>query len=439
MLLTYLLKCQSKTESASEILSDETLNADTPDSVTPDILKSGAMTPDAFTPTPDAEDPSTKHHVLSGASDQPLAAILRELASQVNRTELPLTGNSLDGEQEPVDNKTERQKVQERGKDGGKALCDVDMDVDEEVSEIKEDKDQKGLPDVDNEEIENKASRNSGTLNNTNLIDNLHTENVQESVQEQITARTPQDESSECASEINTEPKERRKGEVSSTDNTESEDEDKRSERMCVERNGEQHREKYKAQRDKPTETPAESLEESGQAERQVSEGEEGSADNPGSEKRTSKENERLTCGQDRLDYSQEGDSEYVMAMVESVDQGLSVIEEEARMSNRRHSRRKGLADESNEAEEITGKQKEPNEMAETNELQCCYQRMLTDEQAQESDMGNESSGNMVGVEPEAEPCNDHTLKDVLDRSTSAQEEFLSPEEIYKVSEVFIN
>lgn len=479
MLLNYLLKCQSKRESASEIQSDETLNADTPDSVTPDILKSGAMTPDAFTPTPDVDDPYTEHHVLSDASDQQLASILRELANQVNATELPLTGNSLDREEEPVDGKNkkkENQEVQEKDKEGGKSLCDIEMDVDNEESEIKEDKDQeagKVLPDVEDEEIR---------LIHT--IDNLHMENVQKTVKNQsalgteITVRTPQKESSDCMFEINTEPIEHRQREVNSTDNTESEDEDKanaKSERIHIERNGEQgkkdksesregndaesetvkkqHSVKNKAhiepetqsllEIDKQTERPAESFEESEQVEHQESgygdENEKDSVDNTGSEKRTNKEN--ATYSQDHLDFSEEGNSEYGMTFANEVE-GLNIIEEETHISHRRYSTA-DFADESiKEVEEITGKQKEPNEK-ETNEPGLCNERMITDEQTQESDIENESRGNLLvqteehsGV-AEAEQCDDHTLKDVLDCASSGQEEFLSPEEIYKVRFLF--
>ncbi|KAK3546335.1 hypothetical protein QTP70_025669 [Hemibagrus guttatus] len=135
MLLNYLLKCQSKRHSVSEFQSDETINADTPDSVTPDILKSGAMTPDAF--TPDAEDPITEHHVLSGTSDQQLTSKLSELANHVNGTKLPLTRNGTDGEEE-----TEGGKKEERDKERREVLSDMEVDVGQKDSEIKEDKNQ---------------------------------------------------------------------------------------------------------------------------------------------------------------------------------------------------------------------------------------------------------------------------------------------------------
>ncbi|XP_026792137.3 rab effector MyRIP isoform X4 [Pangasianodon hypophthalmus] len=477
MLLNYLLKCQSKRQSVSEFPSDETMNADTPHSVTPDILKSGAMTPVAF--TSDVEDPNTEHHFLSSTSDQQLTSKLRELANQVNGTQLPLTRNGLDGEEEPVDErneKRERGKKEERGRESREALCDMEVDVDQEDSEMKEDKDN---------EIENKKLRNSENLS-TNMIDNMHNEILQETVEKQSafemerTARMPQKECCfDCKFEV-----------FESANNTDSDGqikstEDKAnymSERIHVDQNVEQGKkdrsesrggedtepEPVKKQQsvkneahiepevrslleiDKQRETPVESCEKSEKVESQecrkatkdteyAAESKKDSLDNTGSEKRMNEEKERLTYSQDILDFGEEGDSEY-KKMIENVVKGLNIMEEEteAHISNTRYSISDFTEELSKEKEEIMRKQKEQNQMTPDNEIGFHNERMNRDEHTRESDMENESRGNLVekteehSFVAEAEQCNDHTLKDVLDFTPSGQEEFLSPEEIYK-------
>lgn len=488
MLLSYLLKCQTKRQESVSELSDETINANTPDSLTPDILQSGAMTPNAF--TPDAEDPNTEDNVLSGASDQQLTSKMRQLSDQVNGTQLPLTRNGLDVVQEPVDERNEKRekgKNDERDKERREVLCDMEVDVDQEDSEMNEDKYQKAgkeLPDVEDNEIENIKLRNSETLT-TNMIDKLHNESA---VETQRIARMPQKECFDCKVQLIRE--------LNSTNNFGSEGqikttEDKAnymSEGMHVYQNVEQGKKDRSDSRggedpepepvknqhsvnneahiepeaqglleiDKQRETPVESWEKSEKVETQecrkpkkdpeyAAESKNDSVDNTGSEKRMNKEEERLTYRrQDDLDCGEEGNSDYTN-MIENVVKGLNILEEEteAHISKTRYSI-SDFADElSKEKEEITGKQKEPNQSTQDNEIGFYNERMNKDEQTQESDMENESRGNLVekieacSCVAEAEQCNDHTLKDVLDCTPPGQEEFLPPEEIYKVRFVF--
>ncbi|XP_053537333.1 rab effector MyRIP isoform X4 [Ictalurus punctatus] len=481
MLLSYLLKCQTKRQESVSELSDETINADTPDSLTPDILQSGAMTPNAF--TPHAEDPNTEDNVLSGASDQQLTSKMRQLSDQVNGTQLPLTRNGLDVVQEPVDERNEKRekgKNNERDKERREVLCDMEVDVDQEDSEMNEDKYQKAgkkLPDVEDNELENIKLRNSETLT-TNMIDKLHNESA---VETQRIARMPQKECFDCKVQLIRE--------LNSTNNFGSEGqikttEDKAnymSEGMHVYQNVEQGKKDRSDSRggedpepvknqhsvnneahiepeaqglleiDKQRETPVESWEKSDKVETQecrkpkkdpeyAAESKNDSVDNTVSEKRMNKEEERLTYRrQDDLDCGEEGNSDYTN-MIENVVKGLNILEEEteAHISKTRYSI-SDFADElSKEKEEITGKQKEPNQSTQDNEIGFYNERMNKDEQTQASDMENESRGNLVekieacSCVAEAEQCNDHTLKDVLDCTPPGQEEFLPPEEIYK-------
>ncbi|XP_060788166.1 rab effector MyRIP isoform X3 [Neoarius graeffei] len=483
MLLNYLLKCQSKRQSVSEFLSDETINADTPDSVTPDILKSGAMTPDDF--TPEVQDPNTDHHVLSGASDQRLTSRLRELASQVNGTQLPLTRNGFDGVEEPVDERNEKRekgKKEERDKERREVLCDMEVDVDQEDSEMKEDKYQrvgKGLPDVEDHEIGNKKLRNLETLS-TNMIDNLHNEILQETVEKQSaidiekTARMSWKECFDCNVEIKREPKEHRVRELNSTNNIDSEHQIKTTEDkanyMSERTHGDQNVEQDKKDRsecrgkedtepesvrkqdsvkneahitpeaqsplaiDKQRETSVESCEKNEKVESQECSKQKKDTEYAAENKKDSVDN---TGSEDNLDFGEEGNSEYKKMIVDVV-KGLNIMEEEreTNISNTKYSMSDFSDELSKEKEDIMGEQKEQHQMTLDNEMGFHNERMNRDDQTEESDVENERRGNLVektedhSCVAEAEQCNDHT--DVLDCTTSGQEEFLSPEEIYK-------
>lgn len=454
MLLNYLLKCQSKRQSVSEIPSDETMNADTPDSVTPDILKSGAMTPDTF--TPDAEDPLTEHHVLSGTSDQQLTSKLSELANHVNGTQLPLTRNGIDGVVEPVDEGKEEQEggeKEERDKERREALSDMEVDVGQKNSEIKEDEDQevgKGLTDVEVNEIETKTLMNLETQS-TNVIDNLHNEIFQEIVEKQSaletdgTARMSLEECFDYQAEMdrnnlnkrilvdqNVEQETKDRSESKGGDDSEPEpvqnpESIKEPEAKCLLETPVESCEKDESQecrkQKKDTEYEAESIKDN--------------LDNTGSENRMNNEKESLTYSQDNLDFVEEENSEYKQ-MTENVVMGSNIMEEEteAQISNTSYSILDLTDDSCKEMEEKMGKQIEQNQMTQDNEMGFHNERIARDEQTQEDDMENES--NFVGKTEEhscvaeAEQCN-HTLKDVLDYTTSGQEEFLSAEEIYKV------
>lgn len=478
MLLNYLLKCQSKRQSVSEFPSDETLNAETPDSVTPDILKSGAMTPDAF--TLDIADPKTVHN---GASDQQLTSKLRELANKVNGTQLPLTRNGLDGVEDPVDERNEKRekgKKEDRDKERRDALRDVEVDIDQEDSEIKENKYQKtgkGLPDEEDSGIENKKLRNSENLI-TYMIENLQgTVEKQSAVEMERTARMPQNESFDFKFEKKLEPKDHRKRELNSTNNTDSEGlikttEDKANymkERIHVDLFAEQGKKDRSENRqsvkneadieteaqslleiDKQRETPVDSYKESETFESQEcskekkdteysDENEKDIVDSIESGKRMNKEKER----QGNPYFGEKGNSYY--KKIENVVKGLNIMEEEteAHINNTRYSISDFPADSSKQREEIMSKQNKQNQMTQDNEMEFQNEKMNRDEQTQESDMDNESRDNLVekiedhSFVVEAQHCNDHTLKDVLNCDTSGQEEFLSPEEVYKVRFVF--
>ncbi|GAA6108444.1 rab effector MyRIP isoform X3 [Tachysurus ichikawai] len=450
MLLNYLLKCQSKRQSVSEFPSDETVNADTPDSVTPDILKSGAMTPDAF--TPDAEDPTAEHHVLNSTSDQQLTSKLRELANHAKGTQLSLTWNGLDGVEEPVDR--EREQKVERDKEKREDLSDMEVNVGQKNSEVKEEKDQNvgtKLTHVEDNERENKTLKNSETQS-TNMIDNLHNEETvekQSALEIERTTRMSLEE-----------PKEHRQRELYSTYNTDSvrqiktnEDEaNDLSERTHVDQNGEQgQKDRSECRQGDDTEsepvknqdsikskehieleakclleTPVESCgkgekDESQECRKQKKDTEyeaESQKDNTGGEYRINKEKERVRYIKDNLDLGEEGKSKYKQ-MTENVVTGLNIMEEEAeaQICNTTYSISDFTDDYCKEKEVIMGKQ---------------------NEQTQESVMENESRSNFVGKTEEpscvadAEECNEHTLKDVLDCTTSGQKGFLSPEEVYK-------
>ncbi|CAM4591512.1 unnamed protein product [Leuciscus chuanchicus] len=76
---------------------DHALEDDTSDTATPDILSSGAVTPDPF--GPDLSSPSNSiHRALGvvGSLDQQLTSKLKELTSQVRETQLSSTEDELD-------------------------------------------------------------------------------------------------------------------------------------------------------------------------------------------------------------------------------------------------------------------------------------------------------------------------------------------------------
>ncbi|XP_051737653.1 rab effector MyRIP isoform X3 [Ctenopharyngodon idella] len=77
--------------------SDHALEADTSDTATPDILSSGAVTPDPF--GSDLNSPSNSNHRAHGvveSLDQQLTSKLKELTSQVRETQLSSTEDELD-------------------------------------------------------------------------------------------------------------------------------------------------------------------------------------------------------------------------------------------------------------------------------------------------------------------------------------------------------
>ncbi|XP_027024790.2 rab effector MyRIP isoform X4 [Tachysurus fulvidraco] len=442
MLLNYLLKCQSKRQSVSEFPSDETVNADTPDSVTPDILKSGAMTPGVF--TPDAEDPTAEHQVLNSTSDQQLTSKLRELANHANGTQL--SRNGLDGVEEPVDR--EREKKEERDKEKREDLSDMEVNEGQKVSEIKEEKDQNvgtRLTDVEDNKRENSETKS------TNMIDNLHNEETVEKQSALAIERTTRMSLEE--------PKEHRQREFYSTYNTDSERQTKTnedeanylSERAHVDQKGEQgKKDRSECRQGDDTEsepvnqdsikskelieleakclleTPVESCgksekDESQECRKQTKDTAyeaESKKDNAGSENRMNKEKESIRYIKDDLDLGEEGKSTYKQ-MTENVVAGLNIMEEEAeaQICSTAYSISDFTDDYCKEKEVIMGKQ---------------------NKQAQESDMEIESRSNFVGKTEEqscvadAEECNEHTLKDILDCTTSGQEGFLTPEEVYK-------
>ncbi|XP_048019173.1 rab effector MyRIP isoform X2 [Megalobrama amblycephala] len=76
---------------------DHALEADTSDTATPDILSSGAVTPDPF--GSDLNSPSNSNHRahgMVGSLDQQLTSKLKELTSQVRETQLSSTEDELD-------------------------------------------------------------------------------------------------------------------------------------------------------------------------------------------------------------------------------------------------------------------------------------------------------------------------------------------------------
>lgn len=474
MLLDYLLKCQNRRQSASECQSDETLNADTPDSVTPEMLKSGAMTPDVV--TPDVEDPDIAHHVLSGASDQQLTSKLRELSNQLNGTQLPLTRNELDGVEESADEKNEKRE------NWTKALCDVEVDVDQK--EMKDDKDQKPGKDLPHSETENTKLGNLENLS-TNMTDYMDNENLKKTVEKQNavemerTDRMPEKECVDCNFKIKPELRDHRQEGFNATEITDSKGqiittEDKanyKSERIHVDQNAEEGKNdrsesqgyiEFKIVKkqhgvksiepeapsllevDKQKEMPVESFEESekakSQEETKVTEysdvKEKDSIDYIGNEQEIN-EKVRLKYSQDKLDIGEEGNSGH--KMYENMVKGLNVVEKktEAHVSDVRYSISDFTAESSKKKEEIMVKQ---NEMTQDNKTGFQVEKINGDGQTQESDVENESSDNVVekieehSCVAEAEHCDDHTLKDVLECATSGHEEFLTPEQICKVS-----
>ncbi|XP_051991059.1 rab effector MyRIP-like isoform X2 [Xyrauchen texanus] len=85
-------------------LSDHSLEVDTSDTATPDILSSGAVTPDPF--GADLKAPSNANHGVIGvvgSLDQELTYKLRELTSQVRETQLSSTEDELDRLEYPED------------------------------------------------------------------------------------------------------------------------------------------------------------------------------------------------------------------------------------------------------------------------------------------------------------------------------------------------
>lgn len=476
MLLNYLLKCQNKRQSVSDCQSDDTLNADTPDSVTPEMFKSGAMTPDVV--TPDVEDPDIAHHVLSGASNQQLSSKLRELSNQLNGTQLPLTRNELDGVEEPIDEKNEKRE------NWTKALCDVEVDVDQKDSEMKDDKDQKPGKELPHSETENKKLGNLESLS-TNMIDYLDNENLQKTVEKQNaiemerTDRMPEKECFDCNFKIKPELRDHTQGGFNAAEITDSKGQiittknkaNYKSERIHIDQNAEEGKKDISENKgyiefkmvkkqhsvksiepeahsllegDEQKEMSVESFEESGKAKSQeetkVTEysdvKEKDSIDYIGNEQEIN-EKTRLTHSQHKLDIGGEGNSGH--KMIENMVKGLNVVEKktEAHVSDVKHSISDFTAESSQKKEEIMVKQ---YEMTQDNKTGFQVEKINRDGQTQESDVENESSDNLVEkIEEhsrvaEAEQCDDHTLKDVLDFATSGHEEFLTPEQICKVS-----
>ncbi|KAM9500671.1 rab effector MyRIP isoform 2-T2 [Clarias gariepinus] len=454
MLLNYLLKSQSKTQSVSGFLSDETMTPDTPGSMTPDILKSGDMTPDVF--RPDAEDPNTDHHVLSGALDQQLIFKLGRLASQSNEAQCHLTSSENGEVKEPVD---------ERHEKGDKGVKD---------SETKENKDQNGgLPNVNDNEEKNKKLWNSETLS-TNLIDNLHNEFLQETVENQSAlemeriATMTQKVCFDCEAEIKREPKECSKLELTSSNNicadvntTEDKTSD-RSERMYVDQNVKQGK---KDRSDRPAGVDTEpdlvknqhSVKNEGhrrgasnkvgnqecrEQKKDAESGDEsqkGSMENAVNEYRKQKEKEGLTYSQENLDFCEEGNLG-CNKMIENVVKGLNITEDktEAHRSHTVYGRSNFITDESIMEKEEMGNQKEQTQTTQNNPMGFNSKEMNRDEPTQESEMENEGRGNLLGKTQElscvtqAGQSNDYIFTDVLECPPSGQDEFPSPEEIYK-------
>ncbi|XP_046708420.1 rab effector MyRIP isoform X3 [Silurus meridionalis] len=447
-LLNYLLKCQR--QSISEMPSDETLNADTPDSVTPDISKSGDLTPDAF--TTDVEGRNTGHHVLNAASDQHLKSKLRELASQVsNRVE------------EPAD---DRHEGRENGKNNRirEAMCNMEIDVDqEEIKGCEDEIADNRLPDVEDNEIKNKTLSDLENLS-TNMNDNLHNEVLQKTLEKHTSVELNSTNITDSEEKIN---------------NSEDKENDM-TERLQVERNVEQglkdgsenrgrdysesetikkqHSVKNEAhieteaqsllEIDSQRETPVESCEEGENTESQESrklkkdgehaaEIEKDSVEIVESIKRINTEKQRLTYTQDN-DFVEAGDDLAYEIMIKNVDKGLNIMEEETK--EHMCSTAYNICDCTEELtkEKIVETQYEQNQMTSDNVTGFCNERMNRDEETQVSDMENQSRESLVeksdehSCVAEADPCNDHTLKDVLGCTPSSQEEFLTPEEICK-------
>ncbi|KAF5904077.1 rab effector MyRIP-like isoform X1, partial [Clarias magur] len=465
MLLNYLLKSQSKTQSVSGFLSDETMTPDTPGSTTPDILKSGDMTPDAF--RPDAEDPN--HHVLSGTLDQQLRFKLGRLASQTNGAQCRLTSSGNSEVKEPVDERDEKGDKgvkKEQNKERKEALHDMEFNMNQEDSETKEDKYQnRSLPDVKDNEEELKKLCNSETLS-TDFIDHLHNEFLQDTVENQSAvemeriATMTQKVCFGCEAEIKREPKEYSNPELTSSNNIGADGqikttEDKTSdmsERMDVDQNVKQGK---KDRSDSAAEVDTEpdlvknqhsegqrklisdtvEIQECSQRKidaKSADESKKDSVNNAVNEYRMKKE-KGLTYSQENLGFGEEG-SLGCDKMIENVVKGLTITEDktEAHISNTEYGI-SDLTDESIMEKEEMGNQKEQNQTTEDNPMGSNIEEISRDEPTQE----NEGSGTLLGKTEELScvtqtgQCNDHTLTDVLD-CPPGQEQFPSPEEIYK-------
>ncbi|TSK82161.1 Rab effector MyRIP [Bagarius yarrelli] len=455
MLLNYLLKCQSKKQSVSEFSSDETMTAD---SVTPDILTSGAVTPEAF--TPDAEDPTTEHHLLSGTLDKQLTFKLDELADQENGTQFPITHEIvMDNVEEAVDKRTEeseKTRKEKRDKKRCDALSDAEVDVKQKNLDIKENKERKGLLDVDDNKIENKTLTNTETLS-TDMIGNLNYDILQETVKNESAikieraARMSEKEFYDRKIEMKKEPEKHKQKELNTInkinlDRLIKTTEDKANyltTKISVDRNVKQEKkdrpesvekddtkpEPEKKQDSVKTNTPVENRIKKDERHEYIKQkGTEYEAENETNRlcnigSRKSMNNIQETYSQDNLGEREKIDDKQ---KTKHVLEGLSTPEK--LISNTTFTL-PDLTDDSGK-KKIMEKHEKQHPIPQGDEMGFHSETINRDEQTEKSDVENKSKSNVEKTK--ADDIQDHTLKDVQDGSTFVQEEFLSPEVIYK-------
>ncbi|KAI4891481.1 hypothetical protein NFI96_023832 [Prochilodus magdalenae] len=218
ILLDVLVKRRNKRQSASEFLSDQTI-----DTTTSDIQSSEAGSPDVFLPELE------KSNVLNVSLENPLSSTLRELANQVSETQFSSTEDELDRVENIV---TEENCSVEDGR--SKVLWNMEMEAKKEESVEMQGQEQKACKqfqnmetnrtemlkqveecknsleilekeDIDGSAVEhfgkkvNAEFENSGILT-TDVIDHLHSD-LQEPVDKQ--SENEMERSAEIQQELN--------------------------------------------------------------------------------------------------------------------------------------------------------------------------------------------------------------------------------------------
>ncbi|XP_062849045.1 rab effector MyRIP [Trichomycterus rosablanca] len=373
MLLDILLKCQSRRQAVSEFLST---NAYTPESLTPDVLKSGTITPGSPTPDVVDTDPNIETHVLTGSSDDQLEYKLRDLASSIS--------NELDADWMETSD----------------CECSAEMEINnpeivqprEETPEnpepVEEDEIKSDGGDITSEDMESVSLENSYKMNHLQDID----------VQERTVKSND--------------------GETERSVGIPQQDDCEQSEEQVRERNSIQYEEQK---------TP----EESGNT--QNVDRQEYEVEDLKPESRDHLENELAIAKEERVDvYNhnllQNGNEEYER-MIGIVVKALDDMENEidAHLSDARSE----TSDVANEKKcETVEEQTDKTNTTQNNQMDHA-ERTTEDKQALQDGVVDEESTEEQICEVK-EQCNDHVIREDVEVALSGQNEFLSPEEIYK-------